>query len=492
MSNDLLNLNSNKFSSNRRFSVELEVAYDVNKDPRYNEDEFENEESFLFDKAQDALQNYFFEHKWDITEDSSIKPFGVEVIPNKSHQLRGEEGLKETLEIVNSLKEEGFFTNDSCGLHVHVDASDLKPEHIMYIFDVYKLFEKYIDLLVAQQRRENKSEYSKTLKDIEPSYERTITNINFFRNYVKNLDRYFKLNVTSFGKHGTIEFRQHQGTMNSSEIRKWVTFCVNFVDVCVKLYKEAKLLGRTENLKDWNEFSSNVEEHKEDYKNLLNSSRDPIISKMILQILFAIGFKAAIQMGVSSSKIKNNLDNPKNDDIIFNYFNNFVHIAPSDIRIPTLATTQKNFFGNANVSIAAQNVKKKIELTTGKPATAKEFIAGLVKYFMKLESSYSNIKNFDVDLNEIIGSNANQLINNENFSNEELKELVALAELNDPMKIIHILEQIGKAPKNSTKKAVMLRGQPKTSLNSIMNKKELFNLAEELKNILLLIEGFNQ
>jgi hypothetical protein len=39
--------------------------------------------------------------------------------------------------------------------------------------------------------------------------------------------RYFAYNFTSLRRHGTIEFRQHKGSVDEEEIMKWVEFCTS-------------------------------------------------------------------------------------------------------------------------------------------------------------------------------------------------------------------------------------------------------------------------
>jgi hypothetical protein len=43
-------------------------------------------------------------------------------------------------------------------------------------------------------------------------------------------NRYYKINPISYLRHGTIEFRQHQGSTSYEKISKWIEFCVKLVD----------------------------------------------------------------------------------------------------------------------------------------------------------------------------------------------------------------------------------------------------------------------
>ena len=42
--------------------------------------------------------------------------------------------------------------------------------------------------------------------------------------------RYVKVNAESFMRHGTVEFRQHSGTIEFEKISNWVKICGNLID----------------------------------------------------------------------------------------------------------------------------------------------------------------------------------------------------------------------------------------------------------------------
>jgi hypothetical protein len=51
-----------------------------------------------------------------------------------------------------------------------------------------------------------------------------------FKSATGSISRYRKVNIASFNRHGTIEFRQHEGTMDPDRILNWVQFCTHFVE----------------------------------------------------------------------------------------------------------------------------------------------------------------------------------------------------------------------------------------------------------------------
>lgn len=46
---------------------------------------------------------------------------------------------------------------------------------------------------------------------------------------LRSANRYRKLNLQSFWQHGTVEFRQHQGTVEAEKACNWVRFCLRMV-----------------------------------------------------------------------------------------------------------------------------------------------------------------------------------------------------------------------------------------------------------------------
>ncbi len=47
--------------------------------------------------------------------------------------------------------------------------------------------------------------------------------------------RYYKVNLRSYQRHGTIEFRQHSGTVNFVKICNWVRFLSAFIDESIRI-----------------------------------------------------------------------------------------------------------------------------------------------------------------------------------------------------------------------------------------------------------------
>ena len=122
-----------------------------------------------------------------------------------------------------ALNAAGAYVNRSTGLHVHIGAGQLTGEQYVNVFKNYKALQSVISSFLAPSRR-------------DAYYCRPISNHNFDHCHSVNdvlsemdYDRYHSVNPKSFGAHGTIEFRQHQGTTNFKKIKMWVTFVSKLV-----------------------------------------------------------------------------------------------------------------------------------------------------------------------------------------------------------------------------------------------------------------------
>lgn len=219
---------------------------------------------------------------WKIVDDGSIveqPQYRGELV---SPPLKGSKGLKQLGKVVQAINNAGANVNRSCGLHVHVDASDLSPNQILYVSQRYGKFEKEIDQFMAPWRSNNT--YARTLnKTYHTNVARMIRRnmkihgVNF-KSAASFADRYRKVNIASFNRHGTIEFRQHEGTVDFERIINWVQFCIYFVEeTCnnVRQNEHVKLSSKIKNSL-FHEIPSNVIEYYNNFTEKSLSSKTDI------------------------------------------------------------------------------------------------------------------------------------------------------------------------------------------------------------------------
>ena len=121
-----------------------------------------------------------------------------------------------------SLDEAGAYVNKSTGLHVHIGARNLTGTQYVNVFKNYQKLERVIDSFMAPSRRNNT--YAESLRNFNFSACRNAIDVfNVMRG------RYYKVNPKAYSAHGTIEFRQHQGSTNFKKIKMWVTFVSKLV-----------------------------------------------------------------------------------------------------------------------------------------------------------------------------------------------------------------------------------------------------------------------
>ena len=169
--------------------------------------------------------NHVTRRHWKIVSDSSVRG-GFEVV---SPILYGEAGVAEAEIVARALDDAGATVNASCGLHVHFDAADLNVDAIKTILRRYAKFENEIDSFMPKSRRGNANRYCHSLNEHISAVDSANSINDLLRCYGS---RYYKINLESISRHGTIEFRQHSGTVNAAKIVNWVRFLAAFIEQC--------------------------------------------------------------------------------------------------------------------------------------------------------------------------------------------------------------------------------------------------------------------
>ena len=136
--------------------------------------------------------------------------------------------------------------NKSCGIHVHVGIKDATAKKVANLVKYYAKNEPIIDAVMPRSRRSNNNMYCKpvmsynkpTIKRLnkivkDNAAETDVTAINKIANSLGN--RYNKVNLHSFRRYRTVEFRQHSGSVDAKKITTWVAFCLNTVDKVFKM-----------------------------------------------------------------------------------------------------------------------------------------------------------------------------------------------------------------------------------------------------------------
>jgi len=164
------------------------------------------------------------ESYWTLTTDGSVRSTGTGCASGLefvSPILRDEDGYSQVIKVMDALASAGATVDRSCGMHVHHDADGLSGEEIASVFEFYTNRQDAIDKLVSPSRRGTRSYTgpfeSGELRNITDSFRSSRTAPEY-------APRYRHVNAQAFRKHGTIEIRQHQGSVNGEKAVAWIKF----------------------------------------------------------------------------------------------------------------------------------------------------------------------------------------------------------------------------------------------------------------------------
>lgn len=120
-----------------------------------------------------------------------------------------------------ALNEAGAKVNRSCGLHVHIDARNMHPSVAWRVIHNYRLMYDDICHILAPSRINSRW----AMLNPEP---RGVASWCALADLQCN-SRYYAVNLYAYERHKTIEFRQHQGSVNFDKISRWVEFLQTLV-----------------------------------------------------------------------------------------------------------------------------------------------------------------------------------------------------------------------------------------------------------------------
>ena len=137
--------------------------------------------------------------------------------------LRGEEGIRQVLEVLRTLEAKGHRVNASCGVHIHVGwKRDWPSEALARLVTIVAYLEKGLYAITGTKSRE-RGRYCGGVrkygsdKDAKPALDR---------------DRYHALNLTNLarGTKDTVEFRVFSGSLNPTKVAGWIQVCLGLVE----------------------------------------------------------------------------------------------------------------------------------------------------------------------------------------------------------------------------------------------------------------------
>ena len=165
--------------------------------------------------------------KWSYTSDGSLrdnKGDDIELVSPIIQTKTQEDQLKE---ILRCIREDGGSVNKSCGLHVHMDISDLSFRDIRTIVYKYNQFEEEIDKFMPKSRRKGNHSYCLPTNQVYDKIHKRLRDCGAFDE--GDFEKYRKINLGKMDTTQTMEFRHHSGTLNFTKIINWVRFLDQFI-----------------------------------------------------------------------------------------------------------------------------------------------------------------------------------------------------------------------------------------------------------------------
>lgn len=206
------------YTFNRNFGIEIE-AYNCTREQLARE----------LKAAGIRVQVEGYNHTdhtdhWKLVTDSSLS--GNNTFELVSPILHGEQGVEEVEKVCWVLDLCNAKVNESCGLHIHMDAANFNLSTWKNLILTYKRLEKVIDNFMPRSRRNNR--FCKRLTEITETTIKNATSINGLRSAFSH-NRYHKINLEAYARHNTVEFRQHGGTTNFTKMSAWIHFLAKMI-----------------------------------------------------------------------------------------------------------------------------------------------------------------------------------------------------------------------------------------------------------------------
>lgn len=176
---------------------------------------------------------------WKVTTDGSVTSRGTgtsQGLEMVSPILQGQQGFDDAIKAVKALLNAGAKVDKTCGLHVHLGMDGLTGADLIKVVEVYTANTANINKVVASSRHNTRWARK---QDLSASYLSPFKNatdssqIKALSSNIPHNERYHAVNLKSYSAHGTVEFRQHQGTLNAEKVVSWVKFVMALTEKAV-------------------------------------------------------------------------------------------------------------------------------------------------------------------------------------------------------------------------------------------------------------------
>jgi hypothetical protein len=209
-------LKTKRTLENTRFSIEIECEFPSAKD------------------SQKLISKHRIIRGWELDYDGSLDN-GAEYRPKNRNKLYwNEDCIDQIKEIIGLIKaHRGHIKGSTCGFHIHIDMSKFTNKEICNIIKAY----------IKQQNKICKQfgmlkcrlDYAQKIPTNTIKYltERNIQKIKENNDNCRDIciymsERHFALNLLALQRHGTLEWRLFNGSIQINRIKGYIKFVLNF------------------------------------------------------------------------------------------------------------------------------------------------------------------------------------------------------------------------------------------------------------------------
>lgn len=234
-----------KFAANRQFGVELEVSNTVSKARlRKIIQAVSHRDVKVMDWG--ASNN---NRCWEIKEDASCGPHGLDGprgFEIASYVGSGISDILHIAKVADALRLNRVEVTPYCGMHIHVDASDLTIRQVGTIVAYWLKIERIMAMALPKRRRNN--EFCRFMQQrckflVNRDARRSAEEIwdlykpcdltehdNFDRRTTLNLVNYARSLWYKWVQRKTLELRWPEGTVDGVEVKNWLRLFLHFIE----------------------------------------------------------------------------------------------------------------------------------------------------------------------------------------------------------------------------------------------------------------------
>ena len=244
------NLNNRLFTTYRDYRTPKPIIHKKNGINRHLS--IESEVITEYDDVENYIDNVSTPKGFDVVYDGSLNGGGVEF---KHYRPVIGDKIRETIMgLEYHHDEENNYVDESCGIHVHFNARDFRFKELKALCIIMNHIDDYIIESLPEERRT--STYAKrflasyndivecrNIVELTNWYYKVIGK-SFINTDRYNQARYIGTNLHARFYHGTIEFRYHEGSIDSTPILKWIDFLYEIMQSVKEIASRSTKKGR--------------------------------------------------------------------------------------------------------------------------------------------------------------------------------------------------------------------------------------------------------